>query len=85
MNDVAAQADYEADPALRTLLSQSAVSPTVHRDNAASDARRQHVHNIADAVLTEQADLFQRLQHDDAAGDDDNADDVDDRAVGGMS
>jgi len=68
-DDVDAQADYDADPALRELLTRAAESPTVHRDNAddndGDDVHRQRVHEAAHRTLNKDADLIQRLREDD--------------------
>jgi len=80
VGDADAQAEYDADPALRELLTQAAQSPTVHRDNAAGDdndaddAHRERVHDSADRALNKDADLLQRLKDDNAGSDGSDAD-----------
>jgi hypothetical protein len=75
--DAQAEAQYDGDPDLQSLLARAAKSPTVRRDNAGNAGDNDHrarVHEIARRVLVEDADLFQRIADYDA--DDDNNDNM---------
>ena len=67
-DDVDAQAEYADDVELQELLTRAAESPTVHRDDDASDddtddgGHRDRVHEAADRALNKSADLIQRLR-----------------------